>query len=272
LLKRVEPWGFTYSLESEPAFTWAEPGDPPLTQLALEHLGVRELLRAAGPPIALHLRAPRCPEALKKPPRNWPTGLKSWQERELLRRWRGESFEQEDGARVWTSLPNENALTALVEAHRPMVASMALGRVGTKRKTIIEYGMFGLRFAAQQWASRKKKGARAGFDPAKGFRFSTYARAHAKRFMIDAAQAMKGIATIRGRRCVIKADNHGYFGEPPFEDTITKFRKWAATPIPDEIERERNKPLPDPGEGDYFPELGFPHIPLGGANRHRRRA
>ena len=144
MLKRVERWGWLYSLESESAFTWAEPGDPPLTQLAPkgQHL------------IAPYLRAPQCPERLEKPPRVWPTRLKPWQERELLRRWREN--------------PDHTALSAHCEAHRPMVARMAQKYVGANRKIIIEYGMFGLRFAASpQWPNRKKKGAMAGYDPAK---------------------------------------------------------------------------------------------------------
>jgi hypothetical protein len=86
--------------------------------------------------------------------------------------------------------------------------------------------MMGLRLAAtRQWASGRKKGALAGFDTTRGYRFSTYARHQAERMMREAA---------RGDRY-----------EPPqhLQDTKTEFEEWAATPIPTEIERERaNRP------------------------------
>jgi hypothetical protein len=187
-----------------------------------------------------HVRAKPLPNKLGEPPtppgaERWPTKLLPWQEAQFVQWWR------EDYA--------ENVLTALVEAHRPMVVHMAMKRVGTDRKLIIEYGMFGLRIAASpQWSSRKKKGALAGYDPEKG-PFNTYARYFAERFMIAAAQAMGGIRTIKGKRCVVKADKRGYFSEPPSEDTITEFREWAATPIPDEIELERAR-LPEGGKSE----------------------
>ena len=49
-----------------------------------------------------------------------------------------------------------------------MVVNMAQKYVGTNRKLLIEYGMFGLRFSASRpWQNQKKKGAMAGFDPAR---------------------------------------------------------------------------------------------------------
>jgi hypothetical protein len=155
-------------------------------------------VRSAGRPIALHLRAPS-PE--KYTDKDWPTDLPRKIERDLVSLWR-ENYDQ-------------NALTALVEAHRPMVAHMAQGRVGSKRKIIIEYGIFGLRFAVSpQWANRRNKGKPAGYDPTKA-KFNTYARHHAKRFMIAAAQAM-----------AYWCDKRGYFWEPPLEDKKEEFDEW----------------------------------------------
>jgi len=208
LLKRVEPWGWYYSLEHESPFTWAEPGDSPQTQLAPK--GQR--------PVSPHLRAARCPEKLKKPPTEWPTRLKPWQELELLRLWR-EEYDQ-------------NALTALCEAHRPMVVSMAQKYVGANRKIIIEYGMFGLRIAASA----------RNYDPTKARLSSDYGRKRVKRFMSAAAQAMGGTRAVKGERVVVKADSRGSFWEPPLEDGVEEFGKWAKTPIPSEHERDDTEP------------------------------
>jgi hypothetical protein len=196
-------WGeeFSRELEAELQATakpslsldWAEPGDPPLTRLALEHLGLKHKVRSSGPPIALHLRANPLPR------NKWPTKLAPWQE-ELLVLW-------------WRVDLAENALTALVEAHRPMVVTMAQKYTGANRKLLIEYGMLGLRLAAtRQWASGNKKGAKAGFDPSKGYQFNTYARHQAERLMREAAQRDP---------------------EPPKreQDTKGEFAAWAETPI-----------------------------------------
>jgi hypothetical protein len=79
-----------------------------------------------------------------------------------------------------------DALEWLVGAHRPMVVTMAKNRWwggnGTSLKALVEYGMFGLRFAAEPLRpSLTKKGAMVGFDPAAGHRFSTYARHYAEK-------------------------------------------------------------------------------------------
>jgi hypothetical protein len=184
---------------------WAEPGDPPLTKLA----------PAGQPPIASHLRANPLPR------KKWPTHLKPWHE-ELLVLW-------------WRTDLSENALNALVEAHRPMVASTAQKYVGTNRKLLIEYGMLGLRLAAtRQWASGRRKGAQAGFDQTKGYRFSTYARHQAERMMREAA------------RRELRPPQH-------LQDTKTEFAAWAATPIPFEIARDRadypDEATPEPAYG-----------------------
>ena len=76
-----------------------------------------------------------------------------------------------------------DALEWLVGAHRPMVVTMAQNRWwggnGTSLKALVEYGMFGLRFAAEPLRpSLTKKGAMVGFDPAAGHRFSTYYARH----------------------------------------------------------------------------------------------
>ena len=118
--------------------------------------------------------------------------LISWEKLQLHR-------ERRSGRRKWAEVAlvewwreglAENALTALVEAHRPMVVNMAQKFVGARRKLLIEYGMLGLRIAAvRQRASKTKKGEMAGFDPAKGFRFNTYARRVVERYMVAADQA-----------------------------------------------------------------------------------
>jgi hypothetical protein len=162
-------------------------------------------------PVSPHLRAP-FPER----PKVYPSGpILRWQEIELLQ-W-------------WLEDYSENALNALCEVHRQMVVTMAQKYVGAPRKIIIEYGMFGLRIAAnRQRPNRKKKGKMAGYDPAKG-RFSTCARKSAERFMRAADQAMR-----------LAPDARGYFWEPPLADTVTELGKWAATPIPIENERADN--------------------------------
>ena len=195
---------------------WAEPGDPPLTRLAPKKQ------RPASP----HLGAPR-PERRKNfPP--IPKGKKGAQiERWLIELWRGECFEL-DGVKVWTALPNESALNALCEAHRPMVVNMAQGYIGTKRKIVIEYGMFGLRLApSPQWPNRKKKGSMAGYDPTKA-RFNTFARHQARRFM-DIAAA--GLSTLPDR------ERAWPLLLPRFEDSVTESREWAETPIPSDHPR-----------------------------------
>ena len=78
-----------------------------------------------------------------------------------------------------------DALDRLVGAHRPMVVRTAknMWRGTVKLKALVEYGMLGLRIAAQPpRPSKSKKGAMVGFDPLKGS-FSTYARPYAKKEM-----------------------------------------------------------------------------------------
>jgi hypothetical protein len=80
-----------------------------------------------------------------------------------------------------------DALDQLVGAHRPMVVRMAKTKRrgnGTTLKALVEYGMLGLRLAAEPpRPSLTKKGKLVGFNPADGHRFSTYARHYADKEM-----------------------------------------------------------------------------------------
>jgi hypothetical protein len=83
-----------------------------------------------------------------------------------------------------------DALELLVNAHRPMLVTMARAmrrRNGTSFRPLVEYGVMGLREAAQlPRPSETKKGKTVGFDPAKGNRFGTYARSYALKWMREA--------------------------------------------------------------------------------------
>jgi hypothetical protein len=80
-----------------------------------------------------------------------------------------------------------DALDWLVGAHRPMVVRMAQHRrrpEGFTLRALIEYGMLGVRMAAEPpRPSLTKKGEMVGFDPAAGHRFNTYARHQADKEM-----------------------------------------------------------------------------------------
>jgi hypothetical protein len=177
---------------------WAEPGDPPNADF--ESVRARPLAR----PIAYDSLTPEI-------------------ERELVRRW------HEDG--------DERALKWLVGAHRPMVVRMAQRWArGNRRKLerLIEYGMFGLRLAAAPpRPSKTKKGQMVGFDPRKGYRFSTYARSEADKQMRLAALAEK---------TTTEFDNQH---RQDLQDTLTEFREWAKTPIPAHIEEACKNNPPD---------------------------
>jgi hypothetical protein len=167
---------------------WAEPGDPPHADYA-------------------SVRAKPLPKPIKYAP------LTQEIELDLVRR-----YHQEGDLR---------ALDWLVGAHRPMVVGMA------KRKwrgemsitLLVEYGMLGVRFAAEPpRPSKTKKGAIVGFDPSKGYRFNTIARYHAEKEMNRALGELR----------------------PPqdLEDTNKEFDAWVKTPIPDHIV-EATKHIPD---------------------------
>ena len=127
---------------------WAEPGDPP----CYDYGSVRA--KPLAKPISYG-------------------SLNRELELELIRHY------HEDG--------NVEALESLVEAHRPMVVRMAKHRWrgnGTSLAALVEYGMLGLRIAAEPpRPSRTKKGKLVGFDPTQGYRFSTYARSYADKEM-----------------------------------------------------------------------------------------
>ena len=129
-------------------YEWAEPGDPPNPDYAS--------VRSA--PLAKRVSYPSVTAEI---------------ERQLIRAY------HEDG--------DLDALDWLVEAHRPMVVRMAkhkCRRNGTSLKALVEYGMLGLRLAAEPpRPSLTKKGKLVGFDPSNGNRFSTYARPYAEKEM-----------------------------------------------------------------------------------------
>lgn len=218
MLKRVEPWGFLYSVEY--VSPWFEPGEAVAKLSVPPNVYPKNLKGGSWISKFSHLRAPLCPEQLKKPPRKWPTGLEPWQELDLALRWR------EDFDHV--------ALTALIESYRPMVVNMAQRYVGANRKVIIEYGVFGLRMAVSA----------RGYDPNGSRLGGEYARDRVRRFMRAAANAMGGVITVKGRGHVVEADGRGSFYEElrPLEDGVEKFREWAETPIPPENERAEPGP------------------------------
>ena len=129
-------------------YEWAEPGDPPNPDFA----------SVKAVPLAKSVSYPPITPEL---------------ERDLIRRY------HEDG--------DLDALDWLVEAHRPMVVRMATQKWrgnGTTLKALVEYGMLGLRLAAEpRRPSLTKKGKLVGFDPSDGNRFNTYARHYAEKEM-----------------------------------------------------------------------------------------
>ena len=175
---------------------------------------LRELvkeLREPAPTPTPSIRANPLPRRLP-----WPTKLLPWQE-ELLVLW-------------WRVDLNESALNALVEAHRELVEKMAKKLSLRHYRLLAEYGLLGLRVAAgPQRPSKAKKGKLAGFDPAKGYRFNTYAMRVAHRYTTAALQAMR-----------YEADVFSECLGPRFEDSKQEFDAWAVRPIPTEIRRVRD--------------------------------
>jgi hypothetical protein len=123
---------------------------------------------------------------------------------------------------AFQKLGSIDALDYLADHHRPMVARMAErlwrrnGNVSSKA-ALIEYGMLGVRRAAECRPSQTKNGATVGFSTGSGFRFNTYARTYADKEMRIALAEL----------------------DPPedLEASVIEFREWAATPIPDAIEQ-----------------------------------
>ena len=132
-------------------YDWAEPGDPPNP----DYTSVRSR------PLAKRVSYPKITALI---------------ERDLIRRY------HEDG--------DLDALDWLVEAHRPMVVRMAKHKWrgnGTSLRALVEYGILGLRLAAEPpRPSLTKKGKMVGFDVDAGHRFSTYARHYADKEMNNA--------------------------------------------------------------------------------------
>ncbi len=134
------------------------------------------------------------------------------------------------------------ALEWLVEAHRPMVVRMAKHKWranGTSLAALVEYGMLGLRIAAEPpRPSRTKKGKVAGFDSNRGYRFSTYARSCADKEMRAAL-----------------ADDPAPAANPEFEQKATaEIEIWGEAY---EVEEEDDRPLDVCGRLALIRELQF---------------
>ena len=178
-------------------FEWREPGDPPGGTL------VRH-----GPlakPIKYHSLTPEI-------------------ELELVRRYR------EDG--------DLDALDQLVGAHRPMVVHMAkhLPRGDIPLRALVEYGLIGVRIAAEPpRPSRTKKGEMVGFDAGLGHRFSTYARAYARKEMMAALSGEESPALRADEfpKAAVEAENwhtapslRGIFPDTPEVIRDLQQRRW----------------------------------------------
>jgi hypothetical protein len=187
--------------------------DKPLTAEDVAREWGEEFLRE----LVKELRSPAPTPSVRAnplpPPRDSPTGVSAEEERELVRLWREEL--------------DEDMLDALVNSFRPLLEKMAKKISYRHYEVLIEYGILGFRIAASpQRPSKTKKGKLAGFDPASGFRFSTYASRVAHRLMSAAALAMRDDADVFSE-CLA----------PRFEDSKQEFDAWAKTPIPTWIER-----------------------------------
>ena len=188
---------------TSPLYDWSEPGDPPCYDFA------RVRAKALGKPIS-------------------HGSLTREEELELIR------FYHESG--------DLEALEKLIEAHRPMVVRMAKHRCranGTTLAALIEYGILGLRIAAEPpRPSRTKKGKLVGFDPKQGYRFSTYARSYADKEMRAAL-----------------ADDPGPALNPEFEQKATvEIETWGEA---HEVEEEDDRPLDFCGRLALIRDLQF---------------
>jgi hypothetical protein len=108
---------------------------------------------------------------------------------------------------------------------------------GTNLAALIEYGMLGLRIAAEPpRPSRTKKGKLVGFDPTQGYRFSTYARSYADKEMRAAL-----------------ADDPGPALNPEFEPkAAAEIETWGEVY---EVEEEHDRPLDVSGRLALIREL-----------------
>jgi hypothetical protein len=94
-------------------------------------------------------------------------------------------------ALAFQRLGSVEALDYLADHHRPMVARMA-GRLWRGKGNVsslaalIEYGMVGVRRAAECRPSQTNNSATVGFSTGSGFRFNTYARTYAEKEMKSA--------------------------------------------------------------------------------------
>jgi hypothetical protein len=169
---------------------WAEPGDPP----CYDYGSVRA--KPLAKPISYG-------------------SLTREFELELIRRYHAEG--------------DLEALERLVEAHRPMVVRMANHKWrgnGTSLAALVEYGMLGLRIAAEPpRPSRTNKGKLVGFDPTQGYRFSTYARSYADKEMRAAL-----------------ADDSGPAVNPDFEQKATAAIETWGEVSEEEWEKEEDDP------------------------------
>jgi hypothetical protein len=186
---------------TRPLYDWAEPGDPPCYDF--DQVRAKPLTR----PIS-------CGSLTRE------------DELGLIRRYHN------DG--------DLEALERLVEAHRPMVVRMAKHKWrgnGTNLAALIEYGMLGLRIAAEPpRPSRTKKGKLVGFDPTQGYRFSTYARSYADKEMRAAL-----------------ADDPGPALNPEFEQkAAAEIETWGEVY---EVEEEHDRPLDVSGRLALIREL-----------------
>ena len=148
----------------------------------------------------------------------------------------------------------EHFATLLVEPYRPMAIGIAKKRRpgnGTKLHARTEYGMFGLRIAAQpSRPSKTKKGKLVGYDPSTGYRFGTYARAYAEKEI---------------QRALWDFDLPSNLA-----DTQAEFKAWAASPIPEEVlEAVKDRP-DDDHESDN--ELVFDYDHIGQSRQKKRRS
>jgi hypothetical protein len=130
-----------------------------------------------------------------------------------------------------------------------MVVRMAKGMFrgnGTSLAALIEYGMLGLRIAAQPpRPSETKKGKMVGFDPAQGNRFSTYARAGARKEMQKALAADTPALDFEFEQKVTTL----------FEDWKDPVPEQHYEPSPEVEERDEDPPLSAGGYKILFREL-----------------